>query len=87
MWLTRVYFVCCDIQGIHSCEVLLGKAKICVQFTGAEVFEMIPAFPSMSKVRQACEEREKRSAFEEEFVTNEFASSPPDAGGPDPEHK
>jgi hypothetical protein len=43
---------------------------------GAEIFELIPAFPSMSSVRRTCEERERKSLFEEEMLYNEFAAPP-----------
>lgn len=40
---------------------------------GAEIFELIPALPSMTAVRLACEERERKSVFEEDMLYNEFA--------------
>lgn len=52
-----------------------------VYCAGAEIFELIPALPSMVAVREACEERERKSLFEEDMMFNEFApvavSEPP----------
>ena len=50
------------------------RISVCiVLFVGAEIFELIPALPSMGAVREACEERERKSIFEEDMLYNEFA--------------
>lgn len=40
------------VIGFHSLEIIVGKARIVINVTGLDVFELLPELPSMLRVQQ-----------------------------------
>lgn len=59
-------------QGIHQMDILLGRSRIAISFTGMDIFDLFPKPPSIIQVRKECEEREIASKHQEELATSLF---------------
>ena len=38
--------------GIHSCDIISGKAKLSITIQGLDIFELLPELPNMLKVQE-----------------------------------
>lgn len=38
--------------GIHSCDIISGKAKLSITIQGLDIFELLPELPNMMKVQE-----------------------------------
>ena len=54
------------LLGVHSCDIVVGKSRIAVAFTGADVMDLVPEPPSLEAVKAQIEERQKKLAKEAE---------------------
>jgi hypothetical protein len=59
-------------HGIHSMDILLGKSRIAVSFTGMDIIDLLPVPSSILEVKKECEEREIKSKHQEELLTSLF---------------
>jgi hypothetical protein len=59
-------------QGIHQVDLLLGKSRLAVSFTGMDILELFPKPLSIIKVREECEKREMEGKHREELATSIF---------------
>lgn len=54
------------ILGAHSCDVVLGKSRLAIAFTGFDFMDLVPEPPSLDVVKQRIEERHKQLVKEAE---------------------
>lgn len=50
------------VEGIHSCDIILGKCRVGLSFQGFDVMDLFPQPPSIIHVVASIAEREKESA-------------------------
>jgi hypothetical protein len=53
----RLWHAC---SGLHSFEVVTGKARIAANCQGLEIFDLLPVPPSLHAVKEACDKKSRR---------------------------
>lgn len=50
------------VIGVHSCELVTGKAKLSVSVQGLDIFDILPNLPNMQSVQDANSLKQSRKA-------------------------